>query len=259
MNSPNAILLERLKDERDQSYSNGIYHWSQLNFAYNSNHMEGNSLTPFQTQTLFDRDSLITENNQSVKVNDIIETRNHFQGFDFILDNCKEPLSEDMIKELHRILQSGTSNDIKLRFNIGEYKRIPNIIGGIEEIETCPPEKVKEEMHNLLDRYLSIKHPTFTNMIGLHYNMEKIHPFQDGNGRVGRLILYKECLSHDIVPFIIEDKFKEYYLLGMKEFKKEPERLRDTCLYMQDRYIAVCNKIVPRFADSNERSTNRKL
>ena len=163
MNSPNAILLERLKDERDQSYSNGIYHWSQLNFAYNSNHMEGNSLTPFQTQTLFDRDSLITENNQSVKVNDIIETRNHFQGFDFILDNCKEPLSEDMIKELHRILQSGTSNDIKLRFNIGEYKRIPNIIGGIEEIETCPPEKVKEEMHNLLDRYLSIKHPTFTN------------------------------------------------------------------------------------------------
>lgn len=250
MNTQNTILLNRLKDEREQKYNNGIYHWSQLNFAYNSNHMEGNSLTPFQTQTIFDSDAIITENNCSVKVNDIIEIRNHFQAFDFIIDNCKKPLTEDIIKSIHRILQHGTANDIKMGFNIGEYKSLPNFIGGIEEVETCPPEKVHEKMQNLLDRYSSLDHPTLINMIGLHYGMEKIHPFQDGNGRVGRLILYKECLCHDIIPFIIEDKFKEYYLLGMKDFSKNQERLRDTCLYMQDRYTIVCNKLVPNFQNS---------
>lgn len=244
------ILLCTLKKEREQKYNNGIYHWSQLNFAYNSNHMEGNSLTPFQTQTLFDSDSLITENNCSVKINDIIEIRNHFKAFDFIIDNYKEVLSEDFIKEVHRLLQQNTANDTKMRFNIGEYKSMPNIIGGIDEVKTCPPEKVHEKMQDLLKKYLSIEHPTMTNLIGLHYGMERIHPFQDGNGRVGRLILYKECLKNDIIPFIIEDKFKEYYLLGMKNFHTEPERLRDTFLYMQDRYTTVCNKLVPEFQNA---------
>ena len=252
MNSKNSILLNRLKDEREQKYNNGIYHWTQLNFAYNSNHMEGNSLTPFQTQTLFDSDTLITENNQSVKANDIIEIRNHFQAFDYIIDNCQKPLTEDFIKDVHRLLQRGTSNDIKLGFNIGEYKSLPNTIGGIEEVETCPPSQVHKKIQDLLARYSLAKSPTLMNIIGFHYGMERIHPFQDGNGRAGRLILYKECLCHDIIPFIIEDKFKNYYLLGMKEFSNNPERLRDTCLYMQDRYTVICNKLVPRFANATQ-------
>lgn len=200
-NAKNRIshLLKTLCEQKDSGIKGGIYHRTQIDLTYNSNHIEGSRLTKEQTRYIFETNTIgITDN--AVKVDDIIETTNHFRCIDFIIDHAKEPLTESMIKQLHRLLKSGTSDASKSWFTVGEYKRIPNEVGGME---TTSPQNVGHELRALLKEYRGKKVILFDDILGFHQRFEAIHPFQDGNGRVGRLIMFKECLNHDIVPFII--------------------------------------------------------
>lgn len=224
-------LLNRLKEEKDMKLKGGIYHKTQIALTYNSNHIEGSSLTEDQTRMIFETNTLGEAN--GVKVDDIVETNNHFRCVDIIIDNAKKPLTEKFIKELHYILKTGTSDSRKDWFNVGEYKSRPNEVGGNK---TCPPEKVTEEIKKLLANYNKKQKKTINDIIKFHKDFETIHPFQDGNGRVGRLIMFKECLANNSVPFIIEDKFKLYYYRGLKEWNNEYGYLTDTCLAAQDKY-----------------------
>ena len=224
-------LLNRLKEEKDMKLKGGIYHKTQIALTYNSNHIEGSTLTEDQTRMIFETNTLGETN--GVNVDDIVETNNHFKCVDMIIDNAKKPLTEKFIKELHYILKTGTSDSRKDWFNVGEYKSRPNEVGGNK---TCPPEKVTEEIKKLLANYNKKQTKTITDIIKFHKDFETIHPFQDGNGRVGRLIMFKECLANNIVPFIIEDKFKLYYYRGLKEWNTERGYLTDTCLAVQDKY-----------------------
>lgn len=224
-------LLNRLKEEKDMKLKGGIYHKTQIALTYNSNHIEGSTLTEDQTRMIFETNTLCETN--GVKVDDIVETNNHFRCVDIIIDNAKKPLTEKFIKELHYILKTGTSDSRKDWFNVGEYKSRPNEVGGNK---TCPPEKVTEEIKKLLTNYNKKQIKTINEIIKFHRDFETIHPFQDGNGRVGRLIMFKECLANNIVPFIIEDKFKLYYYRGLKEWNTERDYLTDTCLAAQDKY-----------------------
>ena len=224
-------LLNRLKEEKDMKLKGGIYHKTQIALTYNSNHIEGSTLTEDQTRMIFETNTLGETN--GVKVDDIVETNNHFKCVDMVIDNAKKPLTEKFIKELHYTLKSGTSDSRKDWFNVGEYKSRPNEVGGNE---TCPPNKVAEEIKKLLMKYNAKQSKTINDIIEFHEQFEKIHPFQDGNGRVGRLIMFKECLANNIIPFIIEDEFKFYYYRGLKEWKTERGYLTDTCLAAQDKY-----------------------
>ena len=224
-------LLNRLKEEKDIKLKGGIYYKTQIALTYNSNHIEGSTLTEDQTRMIFETNTLGETN--GVKVDDIVETNNHFRCVDIIIDNAKKPLTEKFIKELHYTLKIGTSDSRKDWFNVGEYKSRPNEVGGNE---TCPPEKVTEEIKKLLTNYNKKQTKTINDIIKFHKDFETIHPFQDGNGRVGRLIMFKECLANNIVPFIIEDKFKLYYYRGLKEWNAERGYLTDICLAAQDKY-----------------------
>ena len=224
-------LLNRLKEEKDMKLKGGIYYKTQIALTYNSNHIEGSTLTEDQTRMIFETNTLGETN--GVKVDDIVETNNHFRCVDIIIDNAKKPLTEKFIKELHYILKTGTSDSRKDWFNVGEYKSRPNEVGGNK---TCPPEKVTEEIKKLLANYNKKQKKTINDIIKFHKDFETIHPFQDGNGRVGRLIMFKECLANNSVPFIIEDKFKLYYYRGLKEWNTERGNLTDTCLAAQDKY-----------------------
>ena len=224
-------LLNRLKEEKDMKLKGGIYHKTQIALTYNSNHIEGSTLTEDQTRMIFETNTL--GETKGVKVDDIVETNNHFKCVDMVIDNAKKPLTEKFIKELHYTLKLGTSDSRKDWFNVGEYKSRPNEVG---ENETCPPEKVAEEIKKLLSNYNEKQTKTINDIIEFHRDFETIHPFQDGNGRVGRLIMFKECLANNIVPFIIEDEFKLYYYRGLKEWNTERGYLTDTCLAAQDKY-----------------------
>ena len=227
-------LLDILREEKASRYSGGIYHKTQIELTYNSNHMEGSRLTHEQTRYIFETNTLGVEN-EVVNVDDVIETANHFRCIDVIIDKAKAAVSEKLIKELHRILKTGTSDARKDWFAVGAYKRLPNEVGGRD---TALPEEVGEKMQALLVRYNSKKQKTFEDILDFHVQFERIHPFQDGNGRVGRLIMFKECLKYNIVPFIIEDSLKLFYYRGLKEWDKEKGYLTDTCLAAQDRYKA---------------------
>ena len=227
-------LLDILREEKASRYSGGIYHKTQIELTYNSNHMEGSRLTHEQTRYIFETNTLGVEN-EVVNVDDVIETTNHFRCIDLIIDKAKVSLSEKIIKELHRILKTGTSDARKDWFAVGAYKRLPNEVGGRD---TALPEEVGEKMQALLVLYNSKKLKTFEDILDFHVQFERIHPFQDGNGRVGRLIMFKECLKYNIVPFIIEDSLKLFYYRGLKEWDKEKGYLTDTCLAAQDRYKA---------------------
>ena len=227
-------LLDILKYEKKTKYSGGIYHKTQIDLTYNSNHMEGSRLTHDQTRYIFETNTIGVEN-EVVNVDDVMETVNHFRCIDMIIENTKAVLSEKLIKELHLILKSGTSDSKKDWFAVGDYKKKPNEVGGME---TALPEDVPKKMKALLAEYNSIENKTFEDILEFHVKFERIHPFQDGNGRVGRLIMFKECLKHNIVPFIIEDKLKLYYYRGLKEWYNERGYLRDTCLLAQDQYKA---------------------
>ena len=225
-------LLDILKEEKRGRIHGGIYHKIQIELTYNSNHIEGSRLTHDQTLYIFETNTIgIT--NESVRVDDIIETAAHFRCIDEIIDNAKMKLSEKFIKDLHLILKTGTSDAKKDWFAVGEYKKIPNEVGGSE---TTLPENVPAEMRQLISDYNAKETVTLEDIIEFHVNFERIHPFQDGNGRIGRLIMFKECLKHDIVPFIIEDEIKMFYYRGLKEWPREKGYLIDTCLTAQDAF-----------------------
>ena len=222
-----ADLLGRLRLEKEQRISGGIYHKIQIEMTYNSNHMEGSRLTHEQTRYIFETNTVgVTDGD--VRVDDIIETVNHFRCIDAVIGWAERPLSENMLKQLHRMLKTETADSRKKWFAVGEYKRVVNEVGGLP---TVSPREVPARMKALMADYRSL-HKEF------HYRFERIHPFQDGNGRIGRLILLKECLKNGIVPFIIEDEMKWYYYRGLREWEKERGFLRETCLAAQDRFRA---------------------
>ena len=227
-------LLDTLKYEKNNKISGGIYHKLQVEFTYNSNHIEGNKLSEEQTRLIFETNTIgLDDDNSSLNIDDIIETLNHFQAIDKIIDLYDKDLTEEFIKNLHKMLKSGNSDSKKDWFNVGEYKAYPNEVGGYD---TTLPEDVAHEMKKLLDSYEKREAKTIEDIIDFHYNFEKIHPFQDGNGRVGRLIILKECLKNNIVPFIIGEDLKFFYYRGLSNYKKEKGFLVDTCLSAQDRF-----------------------
>ena len=225
-------LLSILQKEKKSKYSGGIYHKTQIDLTYNSNHMEGSRLTHDQTRYIFETNTIGVEN-ETLNVDDVIETANHFRCIDMIIDNAKFTLSEKFIKELHLILKSGTSDSRLDWFAVGDYKKRPNEVGGMP---TAMPEDVADKMRILLTEYNEKEKKTFEDILDFHVRFEKIHPFQDGNGRVGRLIMFKECLKYNIVPFIIDDNLKLFYYRGLKEWNNEKGYLTDTCLTAQDKY-----------------------
>ncbi len=225
-------LLYRLREEKKIRLKGGIYHQTQIKLAYNSNHMEGSKLTEDQTRYIYETNTIGSEK-EPVNIDDIIETVNHFQCFDYILDCTEEALTETIIKNIHSILKSNTSDSRLEWFCVGDYKQRPNMTGGSK---TTPPGKVKKEMQQLLFEYQQKDEISFDDIVEFHYLFEKIHPFQDGNGRVGRLIIFKECLKYDIIPFIIDERYKMYYYRGLKEFETEKGFLTDTCFSAQDAY-----------------------
>ena len=229
-----VTLLDILKEEKANKQSGGIYHKTQIDLTYNSNHIEGSRLTHDQTRYIFETNTIGVEH-EVLNVDDIIETANHFRCIDMIIDNAQLTLSEKFIKELHLILKSGTSDSRKDWFAVGNYKKLPNEVGGRE---TALPEEVADQMKRLLKLYNSKEEKTLDDILDFHVKFERIHPFQDGNGRVGRLIMFKECLKYNIVPFIIEDHWKLYYYRGLSEWNHEKGYLTDTCLTAQDKYKA---------------------
>ena len=231
---PPTTLLDILQDEKTNKYSGGIYHKTQIDLTYNSNHMEGSRLTHDQTRYIFETNTIGIEK-EVLNVDDVIETANHFRCIDKIIDHAKATLSEKFIKELHLILKNGTSDSRKDWFAVGDYKKLPNEVGGVP---TALPEDVADRMKELLAEYNVKVEVSFEDILDFHVKFERIHPFQDGNGRVGRLIMFKECLKYNIVPFIIEDNLKMFYYRGLKEWDEEKGYLMDSCLTAQDRYKA---------------------
>ena len=226
-------ILYKLREEQSVKMKGGLYHQTQVRLAYNSNHMEGSRLTEDQTRSIYETQTIgVTEGHE--KIDDIIETVNHFRCFDYILSVADKELSEDIIKHIHFLLKSGTTDSQKEWFAVGEYKKRPNVIGDM--VETTHPSKVASEIKQLLKNYRENSNVTFEDIVEFHYRFEAIHPFQDGNGRVGRLIMFKECLKCNIPPFIIEDKAKEYYRRGLKEYATEKGFFVETCRAAQDVY-----------------------
>lgn len=235
MKSKENSLLKSLLEEKEMKLKGGLYHTVQIKFAYNSNHIEGSRLSEEQTRHIFETHSFISDTEEIISVDDINEAVNHFNCFDYILDNA-DIFNEELIKELHRLLKVNTSDSRKEWFRVGDYKLKANVVG---DKRTVPPSKVKAEMEKLLSDYNSKSKITFDDIIDFHYRFESIHPFQDGNGRVGRLIMFKECLRHNIIPFIIDEKYKLFYYRGLKEYESEKGFLRDTCLSAQDDFIKL--------------------
>jgi Fic family protein len=226
-------IRERLLDEMKNGVKGGLYHMTQIGFAYNSNRIEGSRLSEDQTRYIFETNTVDVAGGGAVNVDDIIETVNHFACFDYMLGYANTPLDEKTIKELHGILKRGTSQARLDWFNVGEYKAVPNTVGGKE---TALPENTEARMTALLDEYGQHRKHGFEDIVEFHYKFESIHPFQDGNGRVGRMIMFKECLNNDVMPFIIDERHKMYYYRGLSEYAKEPGYLRETCASAQDKY-----------------------
>lgn len=230
-----ATLLSVLQREKQSRLPGGIYHRVQIDLTYNSNHIEGSRLSREQTRFIFETNTIGIEK-QAVNVDDVVETANHFRCIDMVIDDANRALSQAMIKRLHEILKSGTSDSRQDWFAVGEYKKLPNEVGGQE---TVAPEDVENRMRALLNAYNAKTRKTLRDLLDFHVQFESIHPFQDGNGRVGRLILFKECLKNDIVPFIITDDLKMFYDRGIREWKTESGYLTDTCLTAQDHFKAL--------------------
>ena len=230
--SGESSLLARLREEKAAKTKGGIYHKVQVELTYNSNHIEGSRLSLDQTRLIFETATVGVQEG-AVRVDDIVEAQNHFRAVDYIIDKAKAPLSEGMIKELHRILKTATTDSTRDWFAIGDYKRLPNEVAGRK---TTPPEDVAEEVKALLSAYNPRATHSFEEIVDFHVRFERIHPFQDGNGRVGRLVMFKECLASNVVPFIIADDMKEFYYRGLTEWDNEKGYLIDTCLAAQDAF-----------------------
>ena len=229
-------VLDVLREQKELGLKGNLYHNTQIIFSYNTNHIEGSKLTEDQTRYIFETNTILFEGQTVASVDDILETVNHFKLVDYMLDVAKEKLTEEMIKEFHRILKEGTSDSRKEWFNVGEYKKLANEAGNMQ---TSLPKNVAKDMSKLMEWYNSLEKVAIKEIIEFHFRFERIHPFQDGNGRIGRIIAFKECLKNDIVPFIILDKDKLFYYRGLKEYKSEKNYLVDTCLNAQDQYIKL--------------------
>ena len=234
MQNRNKLLIDILQEEKSSGYAGGIYHKTQIELTYNSNHIEGSSLTYEQTRYIFETNTIGVEDG-SLNVDDVIETANHFRLVSLIIDNAKSTLTQEFIKKLHLLLKNGTSDSRRDWFVVGDYQKLPNEVGGMH---TTPPEEVSGKMKELLNEYNVKEEKSLEDILDFHVKFEKIHPFQDGNGRVGRLIMFKECLKYNIIPFIIEDDLKMFYYRGLAEWETEKGYLRDTCLTAQGRYKA---------------------
>ena len=229
-----ADLLSRLRAEKKTKLHGGIYHRIQIDFTYNSNHIEGSRLTHDQTRYIFETNTIGLA--EAVKVDDVVETANHFKCIDMMIDSAAYAPSETFMKQLHAVLKNGTTDSRQDWFAVGDYKRVPNEVGGKD---TTAPEDVAAQMKKLLVEYNAMKEKTFDDLLDFHYRFESIHPFQDGNGRIGRLLLFKECLRYDMVPFIITDDMKMHYYRGLQNWPTERGYLRDTCLAAQDQFKKV--------------------
>ena len=229
-------ILEILREQKDMKLKGNLYHNTQIIFAYNTNHIEGSKLTEDQTRYIFETNSILFEGETVASVDDILETANHFKLVDYMLNIADKDLTEDIIKEFHKILKEGTMDSRKEWFMVGEYKKVVNEAGNIK---TSTPSQTPKDMIKLMKWYDSLEQITLKEIIEFHFRFEKIHPFQDGNGRVGRIIMFKECLKNNIIPFIILDKDKLFYYRGLKEYKNEKGYLIDTCLNAQDQYIKM--------------------
>lgn len=229
-------VLEILREQKEMGLKGNLYHNTQIIFAYNTNHIEGSKLTEEQTRYIYETNTILFEGETVASVDDIVETSNHFKLVDYMLDNADKQLTEEMIKNFHRILKEGTMDSRKDWFNVGEYKRLANEAGSMK---TSSPKQVAKDMQKLIEWYNNLSKVTIKDIIEFHARFEKIHPFQDGNGRIGRIIMFKECLKNNIVPFIIQDADKLFYYRGLKEYKSEKGYLTDTCLNAQDQYTNI--------------------
>lgn len=225
-------------------FKGNLYYFSQVNFAYNSNKIEGSKLTEDQTEAIFDTHSFIPKTDDLIKLDDLLEVKNHFKLFDYMLDMVDEEITLEMIIKMHSILKRGTSDEDNPLYNVGEFKKVPNIIGITNVIETSKPEDVIKNLNDLLKDYASLKEVTLKNIIDFHVRFERIHPLSDGNGRVGRIIMFKECLKNNIVPFIVLDEEKAYYMRGLKEYNRDRKYLIDTILHFQDIYNNLSEKLL---------------
>lgn len=235
-------LLERLREEKEMKLKGGLYHQTQVKLAFNSNRIEGSRLSEEQTRYIYEANTLNMESDGTANVDDIIETVNHFSCFDFMLNHADEELTEDIIKEFHRLLKRNTSDERKEWFKVGNYKTRPNIVG---DTKTTAPSKVEIEIQKLLSDYHQKRNITLEDIVDFHYRFESIHPFQDGNGRVGRIIIFKECLKNGILPFIIDHEHKLYYYRGLKEYRTEKGFLMGTCQSSQDQYQVIVSYFYP--------------
>ena len=237
-------LKQELIKQKESKFKGNIYHFSQVNFSYNSNKIEGSRLTSEQTEAIFETSSFISKNDDLIKLDDLIESKNHFKLFDYMLDYVDEPLSKEMIIEMNKILKRGTNDEDNPRYNVGGFKVVPNTIGVVNMIETSSPKTTEQDVDSLLDDYSKLTQVTLEDIIDFHVKFERIHPFGDGNGRVGRIIMFKECLKNNIMPFIILDQDKPYYIRGLKEYNRDKKYLIDTILHSEDIYENICEQLL---------------
>lgn len=237
-------LKTELIEQKKSKFKGNIYHFSQVNFAFNSNKIEGGHLTADETEEIFETNSFIPKNDDAIKLDDLIEMKNHFRLFDYMLDIIDEKLSKENIIEMNKILKRNTTDEDDPRYNVGGFKVVPNKIGLINVINTSSPADVEKDIETLLEWYKSIENVTLEDIIEFHVRFERIHPFGDGNGRVGRIIMFKECLKNNILPFIVLDTDKPYYMRGLKDYKNDKMYLIDTIKNEQDIYEQVCNQLL---------------
>lgn len=237
-------LKTELIEQKKSKFKGNIYHFSQVNFAFNSNKIEGGHLTEDETEEIFETNSFIPKADDAIKLDDLIEMKNHFRLFDYMLDIIDEKLSKENIIEMNKILKRNTIDEDNPRYNVGGFKVVPNKIGLINVINTSSPADVEKDIETLLEWYKSIENVTLEDIIEFHVRFERIHPFGDGNGRVGRIIMFKECLKNNILPFIVLDTDKQYYMRGLKEYKNDKMYLIDTIKNEQDIYEQVCNQLL---------------
>ena len=240
--------LQKLKleliEQKKSKFKGNIYHFSQVNFAYNSNKIEGGRLTEDETEEIFATDSFISKSDEAIKFDDLTEMKNHFRLFDYILDIIDDNLTKENIIEMNKILKRNTTDEENPRYNVGGFKVVPNKIGLINTINTSSPEDVEKDLDDLLRWYKKLSVVTIEDIIEFHVRFERIHPFGDGNGRVGRIIMFKECLKNNIMPFIVLDKDKPYYMRGLKEYKNDKMFLIDTIKNEQDIYEKICEELL---------------
>lgn len=242
------MLIDKIKleliEQRKLKFKGNIYHYSQVNFAYNSNKIEGGKLTEDETEEIFERNSFIPKGDEAIKLDDLIEMKNHFRLFDYCLDVIDEELSKEIMIKMNMILKRNTTDEENPRYNVGGFKVVPNKIGLINVIDTSSPENVEKDLDALLKEYHSLKEIKIEDIIDFHYRFERIHPFGDGNGRVGRMIMFKECLKNHIMPFIVLDSDKVFYMRGLKSYKEDKMFLIDTIKHEQEKYEVVAKEML---------------